>query len=107
MGEISEEILEKNAEPESNADRNWTTIAAGGALITGALLLLAGKRKVGTVVAVGGAALALVDQQEVVKQWWQQLPGYLTEAQRIANSVEGAVEEVAARRESLHKILGR
>ena len=82
-------------------------LAAGGSLLAGALLLLAGKRRAGLVTAGAGTALAILDQQDVVREWWNSLPGYIDQAQTLLHKVEETVSEVATQRERLHTILTR
>jgi hypothetical protein len=94
-------------EQEVKQPTDWTGIAASGALIAGGLLLLAGKRRLGTVVAASGAALMLMQEQETACALWEQLPGYVDEAQNLISRVQDTVEEVAERREDLRRILAR
>jgi hypothetical protein len=84
---------------------NWARFAAGGSLLAGGLLLLTGNRRAGLVTAAAGTALAVLDQQETVKAWWNAMPGYIEQAQRVLGKVEEGVGEVAAQRERLHRIL--
>ena len=84
---------------------NWVGIAAGGSLLAGGLLLLTGRPRAGLVTAVAGTALAALDQQETVKSWWNALPGYIDQAQRMLAKADATVAEVAAQRERLHRIL--
>lgn len=86
---------------------NWARLAAGGSLLAGAVLLLMGNKRAGLVTAAGGTALAVLDQQEVVKEFWNALPGYIDQAQRLLEKVEATVSEVASQRERLHNILSR
>jgi len=88
-------------------EANWVGIAAGGALIAGGLLLLAGQRRAGTVAAASGTALALLDQQETLHRWWNSLPGYIGEVEQLMANVQGAVDDLAARREKLRQILAK
>jgi len=83
----------------------WTGIAASGALIAGGLLLLLGKRRIGTVLAASGAALALLEEEEAVRALFQQLPGYIDEAQRLADRVQDTVADLAEKRANLRRIL--
>jgi hypothetical protein len=71
------------------------------------LLLLAGRRRAGLVAAVSGATLALLDQQEAVRSWWHTLPRSIDHAQRVLTQVQYTVEEFAAQRERLRRILER
>jgi hypothetical protein len=88
-------------------DTNWARVAAGGGLLAGGLLMLTGHRKAGLLSAASGTALALLDQQEVVRAWWDALPGYIEKVQRVVVQVEEAVNEVASQRERLHQTLTR
>jgi len=84
---------------------NWARIAAGGSLLASGLLLLTGNRRAGLATAAAGTALALLDQQEVVKAWWNALPFYIDQAQHVLGQVEESVVELATQRERLHTIL--
>ena len=94
-------------ECESGCGLNWMDIASGVALVAGGLLVLAGKRKVGTVVAASGAALVLVEQQDLVRHYWQQVPEYIDKAQKALDQVQNGVDEIEAKREQLHSVLHR
>jgi hypothetical protein len=86
---------------------NWIGFAAGGTLVTAGLLLLAGERRAGMVAAASGTALALLDQKETLHSWWNTLPVYIDQVQRVLNQVQTTVEDVSAKRESLRQILAR
>ena len=88
-------------------DTNLARVAAGGGLLAGGLLLLTGHRKAGLFAAASGTALALLDQQEVVRGWWEALPGYIEKVQQVVVQVEEAVNEVSSQRERLHQTLSR
>jgi hypothetical protein len=88
-------------------EANWVGIAAGGVLIAGGLLLLAGERRAGMVAAASGTALALLDQQETLHSWWNALPGLIDEVEQLAENVQGAVDDLAGRREKLMQILSK
>ena len=90
---------------EDDDSIDWVKIAAGGTLMAGALLLLTGNRKAGIAAAATGTALAVLDQQELIVSWWRQIPGYIDRAQHLIVQVQGAVEEMAAKREALRKAL--
>jgi hypothetical protein len=102
---------EYDYEPELCASEaecmSWIGYAAGGTLIVGGLLLLTGKRRAGTVAAASGAALALLDQKETLNAWWNALPGYIDDIQRILDQVQGTIEEIAIQRENLRRIFDR
>ena len=84
---------------------NWARIAAGGSLLASGLLLLTGNRRAGLATAAAGTALALLDQQEIVKAWWDALPGYIDQAQHVLGQVEESVVELATQHQRLHTIL--
>ena len=86
---------------------SWVGYVAGGTLIAGGLLLLAGKRRAGTVAAAAGAALTLLDQKETLNAWWNALPVYIDDIQRLLDQVQETVEEIAIQREKLHRIMAR
>ena len=86
---------------------NWIGFAAGGTLVAGGLLMLIGERRAGVVAAASGTALALLAQPETLHSWWNALPGYIDQVQRVLGRVEDTVNEVAAKREDLRRILAR
>jgi ABC-type transporter Mla subunit MlaD len=86
---------------------NWISFAAGGTLVAGGLLLLAGERRAGMVAAASGTALALLDQQDTLHNWWDALPGYIDQVQNVLGRVQDTVNEAAAKREQLRRILAR
>jgi hypothetical protein len=86
---------------------NWAAYAAGVSLVAGGLLLLSRKRRAGMVAASAGTALALLDQQETLRTWWHTLPSYIDEVQRTLSQVQNAVNDMDAKRETLHRILSR
>lgn len=92
--------------PQSESNE-WITYAACGSLIAGGVLLLTGQRRAGLAAAVSGAALALLDQQDLLRTWWKQLPGYVDQVQHLVDQVQSTVEEVAVRRESLRQVLNK
>jgi hypothetical protein len=85
----------------------WAPYVAGGALVAGGVLLLAGQRRAGLVMAASGTALVLLDQQETLKRWWDALPDCIDQVQGLLNQVQDAVNEVAIKRDALHRILAR
>ena len=86
---------------------DWLKMAAGGSLLLGGLLIITGNRKAGIAAAATGTALSLIDQQELVKSWWRQVPGYFDQAQRIIGQVQGAVDEMKSKREALRQALNK
>jgi hypothetical protein len=56
---------------------------------------------------VAGAALVMLDQQEVVSQWWNALPGYLEEMQGMLGRAQAAVDDLSVQGEKLRRVLGK
>ena len=92
--------------PESET-MDWVGFAAGGTLVTAGLLLLAGERRAGMVAAASGTALALLDQQETLISWWNVLPDYIDQLQRMLDQVQNTINEVEVKREALRRVLAR
>jgi hypothetical protein len=88
-------------------EMNWIGFAAGGTLVAGGLLFLIGERRAGLVAAASGTALAMLDQPETLRSWWEALPGYIDQVQHLLGSVQETVNEVAAKREDLRRILAK
>jgi hypothetical protein len=84
---------------------NAVRVAAVGALTLSGVLLMSGRKRAGLVAAVSGTALAMLDQQESLKAWWETLPVYLDEVQLMLSRAQGAVENAAAQRDKLHKLI--
>jgi hypothetical protein len=84
---------------------DWIRFAAGGALIAGGMLLLANKRRAGMLVGAAGAGLAVADQQDVVRNAWNQVPTYVDKLQKFINQVQDKVDTFSAKRDSLHRVL--
>ncbi|MDE3201640.1 MAG: hypothetical protein KGN79_12050 [Acidobacteriota bacterium] len=84
---------------------DWVKIAAGGSLVAAGLLVITGNRKSGVAAAAAGTALALLDQQPVIRKWWNQLPGYVDQLQGFLSKVQEAVDDVASKREKLREVL--
>jgi hypothetical protein len=95
--------------PRACADKaqNWVRFAASGTLVAGGVLLMTGRRRAGLVAAASGAALAMLDQQEALRSWWNLLPEYIDDVQKLLSQVQNTMEEVSAQRERLHRILSR
>jgi len=97
-----------------SAVANCVRFAAGGALLAGGVLMLMGKRRAGTLAAASGAALTMIDQQEMVKTWWNQLPGFIEQVDKTLEQVQGTIDQVqemvdnlAAKREKVRTLLHR
>jgi hypothetical protein len=86
---------------------NWVGFAAGETLLAAGLLLLVGQRRAGMVAAAAGTALALLDQKEALHSWWKGLPGYIDEVEGLLCQVQNIVEDLAAKRETLRRILAK
>ena len=104
---MSEEEFGMEPSASETECTNWISLAAGGTLLAGGLLLLLGRRRAGLVAAASGAALALLDQQDAVLSWWNTLPGFIDDVQRLLGEVEGTMEDIAEQREKLRAVLGR
>lgn len=84
---------------------DWVKIAASSTLIASGLLLLAGQRRAALAAAATGTTLAMLDQQEMLRSWWSQLPGYVEQVQDMIGQVQNTVEDFTAKRESLRQAL--
>ncbi len=95
------------AQPETvkSESMNWIGFAAGGSLVAAGLLLLAGERRAGMVTAATGTALALLDQQETLYSWWNALPGYIEQTEKLLNQVQDTVTDISVKREALRRVL--
>ena len=89
-------------EPET---RDWVGVAAGGSLLAGGLLMLTGQRRAGLVMAVAGAALTLLGEQEIVRDWWEQFPGYVDRVQNLIGRVQSSMDDLSATQRNLHESL--
>ena len=89
------------------SSRHWVGMVGAGTLVASGVLLVAGKRRAGLLTALTGAALVMLDQQEVVSQWWNALPGCLEEMQRTLGRAQAAVEDLSVQGEKLRRVLGR
>ncbi|MGB8259343.1 MAG: hypothetical protein WCE75_03285 [Terracidiphilus sp.] len=85
----------------------WVEFTAASALIAGGVMMLLGQKRAGMVAAAAGTAMALADQQGTLKKWWDSLPHYIDEVQEVLNKVQSEVDNVAAKRETLVRILSR
>jgi hypothetical protein len=91
----------------SREGTNWATIAAAGSLVAGGLLLITGNRKAGTVAATAGTTLLLLDQQDLLRSWWNAIPGQIENVQTVLGKVQASVSEVSAQRDRLHRVFNR
>jgi len=82
-------------------------MAVGGSFLAGGLLLLSGKKRAGLLVTAGAMALTLVDQKDTVRVWWNTLPGYLDDAQRLLDQAAHTIEDLASKRDKLRSMFNR
>jgi hypothetical protein len=85
--------------------RNIASYLAAGILMAGGVLLLTGRRRAGMVAASTGTALALLDQKETLRAWWNRVPGYLDQAERMLNQVQETLQDIAVNQERIAHIL--
>lgn len=95
------------SEMRRSEEFDWVKIAAGGALITGALLMMTGKKRAGLVMAASGTALAMLDHEETLRQWWEALPGYVDRAQWMFERVQDVMEDITEKGEAMRRVLKR
>jgi hypothetical protein len=92
--------------PQS-ASADWTHYVAAGTLLAGGVLIATGRRRAGVAVAAAGTAMALLEEQETVKTWWKNLPGYLNDAQHFLDKIEGYLKEASVQGQRIQSILRR
>lgn len=89
-------------EPEPAAEpTNWLGVAAGATLVAGGLLFIGRQRRTGLAVSAAGVALAALDQQDTLRAWWRQVPGFVDQVQGLIGQVQEKVGEFNTRRESI------
>ncbi len=96
--------IQETKRPEHN---EWMRAGIGGTLLAGSLLLLTGKRKAGLLVTAAGTALVLLEEQDTVRAWWNALPGYLEDAQRMLDQAQTTIDDLTAKRDKLMGLFGR
>jgi len=106
VAEAPAATIAKPATPHAK-DTDWTTILAAATLVAGGALMLSGHRKIGLAVAAAGTGLALIDEQDMIKDWWKSMPGYLQEAQAVLDKVEGYLNEANVQGQKIQGILRR
>lgn len=74
---------------------DWIAVAAGGSLIAAGFLMLFGKRRAAMAAAAAGTSLAMLEQQELLRSLWKQLPSYVDQVQSAINQVRSTVEEIS------------
>jgi hypothetical protein len=98
--------MESHRETRQN-EKDWMGVAVGGSLLVGSLLMLSGKRRAGLLLTAAGTALALVEEQEMVRAWWQALPGYLDNAQRVLEEAQKTIDDLSSKRDKLRALFNR
>lgn len=88
-------------------DPDWMRIGVGASLLTGSLLLLTGKRKAGLLLTTAGTALAMLEHKDLVSEWWNALPGYLDQAQRLLDQAAATIDDLSEKRDKIMSLLGK
>jgi len=91
--------------PAETEPVDWVRIAACSSLLAGGLLYLLGQRRAGLAAGVTGATIALLDQQDLIRLFWRELPGYVDQLQQLLDDMENLVEDISSRRQKLHQVL--
>jgi hypothetical protein len=106
---LSEAGYETETRPGGGESKpiNWVGITAGTTLAVAGMLLLSGNRRAGMVAAASGTTLAMLDEQETLSSWWNALPGYIDQVQRLLGQVQDTVNEISVKREALRRALAR
>jgi hypothetical protein len=104
---LSQSTKENGVAVRANASEstNWTRVAAAGAIVAGGLLT--GWRRAGLITATSGTIVTLLDQKDTVRSWWTHVPGLIEDFQRMLSHVEGTVQDIEAKRETLRQILSK
>jgi hypothetical protein len=92
---------------ETRPDPDWMRLGVGAALLTGSLLLLTGKRRAGLALTAAGTALAMLEHKEIVGEWWDTLPGYLDQAQRLLDQAAATIDDLSEKRDKIMALLGK
>ena len=98
--------MESHMETRHN-ENDWVGVAAGGSLLVGSLLLLGGKRRAGVVLTAAGTTLVMLQEQEMVRAWWQALPGFLDNAQRVLEEAQKTIDDLSSKRDKLRALFNR
>lgn len=111
MGEVVEsskaEVIIANGVVESPSDVTLTRAAAAGSLVLSAALLMAGKRKSAIAAAAVAGAMVALEQPELLKRIWEDIPKYLRRGQEFLTKAEEVVQEISAQGEKLRESLRR
>lgn len=102
--------MESHDEPRPGAiriDPDWMRIGVASTLLAGSLLLLTGKRKAGLLATFAGTALAMIEHKEIVREWWETLPGYLENAQRMLDQATATIDDLNDKRDKIMSLLGK
>jgi hypothetical protein len=92
---------------QSDETAKWIRYVAAGTLAASGAMLVTGRRKAALLAALSGTALALIDQQDAVRVWWDQLPGFLDEMHDLLGKAQTAVDDVSAQGQKLREVLHR
>jgi hypothetical protein len=82
-------------------------IGVGSTLLVGSLLLLSGRRKSGLFFTAAGTALAVVEHRDLVREWWDALPGYLDQAQQLLDQTSATIDDLTEKRAKIRSLLTR
>jgi hypothetical protein len=93
--------------PSSVGSVPWTRSVAAGTLMTSAVLLALGKRKAALAVAAAGGAVALLEDPDGVRKFWNDIPSYVQEGQKLLGRLEGLIEQVAEQGAQFKDVLKR
>lgn len=89
------------------AGPEWAGIAICGAFLAGGLLLASGRKRAGLVVTTAATAVTLLDQQETVREWWNAVPRYLDNVDKVLTQAQRALDDLAAMGERLRSVIQR
>ncbi len=101
------EVTISNGVLERPGEVSLGRAAAAGSLVLSAALLMAGKRKSAVAAAAVAGAIAVMEEPELVKRLWNNIPKYLRRGQDFLVKVEDMVSEVTAQGEKLRETLKR
>lgn len=93
--------------PPEGEKSDWLALTVGGTFLAGALLLMSGKKRAGLAVTAAAAAVTLLDQKDTIRDWWNALPQYLDDAQRLLDQAQRTVDDLAAAREKVRGMINR
>ena len=105
LSKVSQQI--ESHLPERIAGIHWSRSIAAGTLAMSALLLLTGRRKTALGIAAAGTVVALLEDPESVRNFWNNIPDYVKNGQRLLARLENLVEQVAEQGSTFRDILRR